>query len=113
LPIIGGDRLEMARAAMLTLAFSVLMIPVLAPAQEQAAQADKVVLGKLGQAVEATKVYKSPSTRAAVWCEVKEFEYLVVNPYEKAEWTKVLLTNGKQGFVPTEKVASLPYNVTM
>ena len=102
----------MVKFAMLTLAFCALVFPSHAQAQEPAREQDRIVLGKLGQAIADTNIYKSPNTKAAVWCKVGEFEYLVLNPYEKSEWTKVLLTNGKQGFVLTEKIASLPYNVT-
>lgn len=102
----------MVKRAMLTLVFCAFMMPVYVPAQEVVQDPDRVTLGKLGQAIASTKIYKTASTKAGVWCEVKEFDYLVLNSYEKAEWTKVLLTNGKQGFILTEKVASLPYNVT-
>ncbi len=96
---------------MFTLALCALLVSAPAPAQE-AAPSDRVVLGKLGQSVEATKIYKTPNTKGAVWCDIEAFAYLVINPYEHEKWTKVLLTNGKQGFILSEHIASLPYNVT-
>lgn len=98
---------------MFTLALCVLLVPGYLTAQEAPLQeSDKIVLGKLGQSVVPTRIYKSPNTKGAYWCEVEAYAYLVINPYEHKDWTKVLLTNGKQGFILTEKIATLPYNVT-
>lgn len=81
-------------------------------AQDEIPASDKVVLGKLGQAIETTKIYRSPSTKAAVYYTAQEYDYLVINSYN-ASWFKVLMTNGKQGYINAELVAMLPYNVTM
>ena len=74
---------------------------------------ERITLGKLGQATEATKIYRTASTRSTVYYRVKPFEYLVINPYEKEGWLKVLLRNGKHGFIPEDVIARLPYNVTI
>lgn len=98
---------------MYTAALSMLVIPALAAPQEQPAQdPDRVVLGRLGQAIHQTPIYKSPSTSAGVYYTAKEFEPLVVNPSKWEKWTMVLMTNGKNGYILSEHVASLPYNVT-
>ena len=85
----------------------------LAPAALYAQEQEKVVLGKLGQAIEATKLYKSASTKSHVYYRVKQYEYLVINSYKDDSWLLVLLENGNQGFILSDKVARLPYNVTM
>lgn len=98
---------------MFTLAVCALMLTPEALAQESAPVAqDKIVLGKLGQAVAETKIYKNTDTKSHVYYTVKEFEYLVVNPTKWTKWTQVLLTNGKSGYVLSEHIATLPYNVT-
>jgi len=78
-----------------------------------AAVADVKVLGKLGQALEPTPIYANTSTKARVYYRVKAYEYLVVQDFKYPEWRKVLLQNGKFGYVQSEKVAALPYEVTL
>ena len=85
----------------------------LAPAALYAQEQEKVVLGKLGQAIEATKLYKSASTNSHVYYRLKQYEYIVINSYKDDTWLLVLLENGNHGFVLSDKVARLPYNVTM
>lgn len=68
-------------------------------------------IGKLGQATSETNIYSSMSTSAKVLWKLKSFQYLVVNPTKYDKWTAVLLSNGKTGYVLTEKVAELPYDV--
>lgn len=74
--------------------------------------ADVRVLGKLGQALEATPIYANTSTKARVYYKAKAYEYLVVQDFKFPEWRKVLLQNGAYGYVQSEKVAELPYEVT-
>ena len=76
------------------------------------AGADLRVLGNLGQALEATPIYSNTNTRARVYYRAKAFEYLVVQDFKVPEWRKVLLQNGTFGYVQSEKVAELPYEVT-
>jgi cell wall-associated NlpC family hydrolase len=109
--MIRGDRLEMRQLAVYTLALCVLITPMSALAQEAPTE-DRVVLGKLGQSIQETRIYKSPNTGSKVYYTCKEFEYLVVNPTKWDRWLEVLLTNGKSGYILSEHVASLPYNVT-
>jgi cell wall-associated NlpC family hydrolase len=76
------------------------------------AHAAKVVLGKLGQALEGTPIYSNTSTRAKVYYRVQAYEYLVIKPTRYSAWMAVLLQNGSYGYVPAEKVCQLPYEVT-
>jgi len=71
----------------------------------------KKVLGKLGQATEATTIYSSMSKRSHAYYRVKQYEYLVVNS-ARGNWMRVLMCDGRSGFVPAETVAKLPYQVT-
>ncbi len=74
--------------------------------------AEKRVLGKLGQTTEKTLIYASMSTKARVYYRVKPYEYLVVTDASKGNWMRVLLKNGQYGYVQSETVAKLPYEVT-
>ena len=105
--------MKLTRLFGLTVCLYALFAPatVLAQAEEQQ-DPDRVVLGKLGQAIEPAKIYQSANTKSKVYYTTKEFEYLVINSYEDEAWVKVLLTNGKHGFIPSDSVARLPYNVT-
>ncbi len=78
-----------------------------------AADAEKVVLGKLGQALRATKIYASANTRSRVYSKVKAYEYLVLRASNSKSWHRVLLQNGWCGYIRAETVAQLPYDVTM
>ncbi|HVL39478.1 MAG TPA: SH3 domain-containing C40 family peptidase [Fimbriimonadaceae bacterium] len=76
------------------------------------ADASKVVLGKLGQAVKPTTIHATPTTKGRVYYRVKQYEYLVVQDSSAKGWMKVLLANGMYGYVKTDLVAKLPYEVT-
>ena len=93
--------------------FSALALMFIFAVSVFAQDAERITLGKLGQATEATKIYRTASTRSTVYYNVKAFEYLVINPYEKEGWLKVLLRNGKHGFIPADAIARLPYDVTI
>lgn len=72
--------------------------------------AEKVVLGKLGQTITATAIYQLPSTKSRVYYTAKQYEYLVINPAPDNRFVKVLMSNGAQGFVASDKIARLPYD---
>jgi cell wall-associated NlpC family hydrolase len=75
------------------------------------ALAEKIVLGKLGQVTEATRIYERPSTGSTVYYKIKAYEYVVVKPKDD-HWMKVLLQNGRYGYVESDCVAKLPYEVS-
>ncbi len=72
----------------------------------------KVVLGRLGQALKETNIYAKPDLKSKRYYAVKAYEYLVIERTSERGWYKVLLQNGKHGYVYAEKVAELPYEVT-
>ncbi len=72
----------------------------------------KQVLGKLGQAISATGIHASTNRRSRVFYQVKADEYLVVRTSSSPDWLKVLMQNGRLGYISAEKVARLPYDVT-
>lgn len=74
------------------------------------AQAQQKVLGRLGQSTSATNIYSSPSSRSRVYYKVKAYEYLIVRT-GTGSYTRVVMENGKYGYISTSKVATLPYNV--
>jgi cell wall-associated NlpC family hydrolase len=90
------------------LALSVIAVGVLAQTAPK-----KVVIGKLGQALHGASIHASASSRARVYYRVKPYEYLVLRTSSKAEWYRVLLQNGNFGYIKSELVASLPWDVTM
>ncbi|MFI5385207.1 MAG: NlpC/P60 family protein, partial [Fimbriimonadales bacterium] len=72
---------------------------------------EKVVLGKLGQVTEATRIYAHPNRNSQVYYKIKAYEYVVIKP-SSDNWFKVLLRNGRYGYVQADVVAKLPYQVT-
>ena len=77
-----------------------------------AQESKQVVLGKLGQALSSTPIKASPKTGSRTYYKVKPYEYLVIQNTNYDGWTKVLLENGMYGYVKTDAVARLPYEVT-
>jgi cell wall-associated NlpC family hydrolase len=71
------------------------------------------IIGKLGQAMNATKIYANRSLSARVYWDVKVNDYLVVNVTDDPKWLSVLLRNGSKGYVTTDDVISLPYDVVV
>jgi len=74
--------------------------------------ADKVVLGKLGQALQDVAIYSRANLRSHVYYHVKAYEYLVLRESSYEGFYRVLLSNGELGYVPDSDVARLPYDVT-
>lgn len=72
---------------------------------------EKIVLGKLGQVTEKTKIYSRPSVNSQVYYRIKAYEYVVIQP-GSGSWFKVLLQNGMYGYIQSDAVAKLPYQVT-
>lgn len=88
------------------------VLALVAIATSVTANAEKKVLGKLGQATEKTPIYASMSSKSRVYYRVKAYEYLVVTSAPRDNWMKVLLQNGQYGYVPADTIAKLPYEVT-
>lgn len=85
---------------------------VLALGTAVGAAPQKVVLGKLGQAVRATPIYSSASSKSRIFYRVQPYEYLVLNSSSSKTYTRVLLRNGWYGYIRRDAVAQLPYDVT-
>lgn len=71
----------------------------------------KVVLGKLGQATSASAIHFRPSSSSGVYYRVQAYQYLIVRQGPSASWTKVLMSNGRYGYVSANAVAELPYEI--
>jgi murein DD-endopeptidase len=65
------------------------------------------VLGKFGQAVDNTYIYRTPNSKARAYCKVKQFQYLIVQEYTE-KYTKVVMSNRTYGYVRNDKVVILP-----
>lgn len=76
------------------------------------AMAQKTVLGKLGQTTDSTSIHASPSSGARVYYKAKAFEYLIIKTSSNSSWLRVVLQNGRLGYILASKVARLPYDVT-
>ena len=70
------------------------------------------VLGRLGQARVATTIFRGMSSGSRAYCRVSPYEYLVVRPSKKSNWLMVYMQNRAFGYIPSDAVAQLPYNVT-
>lgn len=65
------------------------------------------VLGNLGQALEATRIYAAPNTKSKIFYTAKQYQYLIVSSYTDS-YHKVVMSNGVTGYARTSKVAMLP-----
>lgn len=74
------------------------------------AETQKVVIGRLGQALKSTSITSKPDGGRRYYT-VKPYEYLVLRTGPSGFY-KVLLQNGQEGFIPSDSVAKLPYDVT-
>jgi cell wall-associated NlpC family hydrolase len=83
------------------------LVPVVA-----SAEGNKIVLGRVGQVLEPSKVYTRASTRSGSYFKVKADEKLVVQPNAPKGWLKVLLNTGKYGYIPADNVEVLAFEVT-
>ena len=73
---------------------------------------NKVVIGKLGQALQEADIYSRPSSRSHVYYRVKAYQYLVIRDARSASYYKVVLQTGACGYILASEVAQLPYSVT-
>lgn len=101
----------------LLLAFVMTAATLWAGAQEakkapEAKPVPQVHLGRLGQALEASPIKASPNSSSRTYYKVKPYEYLVVDASKYSGWKRVLLQNGRYGYIKTAVVAELPYEVT-
>lgn len=78
-----------------------------------AQEGQRKVIGKLGQAVDTAAIHSTPSTRARVYYRTKPYQYLVIQTTKHTGWLGVVLENRKLGYIKAEKVAALPYTVSV
>lgn len=71
------------------------------------------VIGRLGQSVEPTSIHSAMNTRSQAYSKTKAFQHLVVNTTKNPDWLAVVLVNGRNGYIRADKVAILPYQVTV
>ena len=69
------------------------------------------VIAKLGQTIRDVGIHSRMSPTAHVFYQSKQYEYLAVNHTKSPKWFSVILQNGGHGYVPSDAVALLPYNV--
>jgi len=93
------------RSARLALVLAAILVAGLAAASPK-------VIGKLGQALQATTIHAAPSARSRVYYRVPQYLYLVLRGEPKNGWQRVLMSNGADGYVRADVLARLPYQVT-
>lgn len=103
----------MLRMKVLSLVSSIalLLTAGIVGAQEPSRENQRV-LGKLAQALRGEPIYFTDNVKSRVYYRVKPYEYLVVDDHKYDAWVKVLMANGKYGYMKSEAVAKLPYEVT-
>ncbi|MFZ4507080.1 MAG: C40 family peptidase [Fimbriimonas sp.] len=69
------------------------------------------VLGALGQAMDQVSIFAAPTARSRVYYRVRAYDYLVVRKSRTKSWFMVLMQNGAYGYVDSQKVVQLPYEV--
>lgn len=93
------------RSVRLALVFAAILVSGLAAASPK-------VIGKLGQALQATTIHAAPSAKSRVYYRVPQYLYLVLRGEPKNGWQRVLMSNGADGYVRSDVLARLPYQVT-
>lgn len=96
--------------------FIALLVGLVAGAHAQAPSSKKeqprIVLGQLGQTLNATRIHQKMNSKSAVFYRAKPYEYIVIRRTKSEKWYGVLLQNGKQGYILSAAVARLPYEVS-
>lgn len=70
------------------------------------------VIGRLGQVVDATRIFRNRDTKSRTLSSTKVYQYLVVNPTDNGDWLAVVMSDGTTGYILSDRVAQLPYDVT-
>lgn len=70
------------------------------------------MLGKLAQALKPTDILVAPKNRAGKLYTLKEGEYFVAQESGTKGWIKVLMQNGRAGYIRSASAALFPYQVT-
>lgn len=73
---------------------------------------EMMTLGNYGQALEATSIYRMPTSKSKPYTKIKAYQYLVVRPHNET-WIKVMMANYTFGYVRASKVAVLPEEYKM
>lgn len=92
-----------------------LLVPVLliAAAFSQAQANAGRVIGKLGQTIDEAPIRSAATSKSRVYYKTKKFQYIVINATKHEGWLSVLLQNGRTGFIEADKVARLPYDISV
>ena len=83
-----------------------------APPQETKPDPNLKVIGRLGQIVDATRIFRNRDTKSRTLSSTKLYQYLVVNSTDNPDWLAVIMSDGSTGYVLSDRVAQLPYDVT-
>ena len=70
------------------------------------------VIGTLGQSITETKIFRTQSRRGRVLTPIGPYRYLVINKSNDPEWLEVIMSDGSKGYIRSDQVAQLPYEVT-
>jgi len=84
-----------------------------APTHSRSSGNRTVLIGKLGQALASVPIRRIPSDRSSRLYTVRAWEYLIVQTTKANEWYAVVMENRSLGYVRSNSVARLPYDVTL
>lgn len=90
-----------------------LVLALLTLAAALIASAEGQVVGKMGQTLKSAPIFVEPNQRGRTYYTAQPFEYIVIAPSKWDVWFKVLMSNGVWGYVRSENVATLPYDVSL
>lgn len=76
------------------------------------AEKTPAVIGTLGQSIASTKIFRSMSRTGRVLTPIGPYRYLVINRTDDSDWLQVVMSDGSKGYVRSDQVALLPYEVT-
>lgn len=77
-----------------------------------ATNGDRVKIGYLGRTLEEVQIFIQPNLRSQVVYNAQPFTNIVIREHLDHGWTSIVLQNRGLGYVRSEKVISLPYEVT-
>lgn len=91
---------------------SISIIAALALASGAMGAGKRVVLGQLGQTTRAMGIHADTSNTSHVYWQVPEDQYLVIANHVNKTWDAVLLENGHRGYVRSDSIVLMPFQVT-
>lgn len=78
----------------------------------QASESERAAIGKLGQLNRDVNIYQKPTTNSRVLYVGKKDTYVAMRSMDE-EWICIVMVDGSNGYVRSEAVTRLPYEVSL